>query len=63
LLAAKSGLAVDNSRALRQKAEAAKTNEVSVISRAELDRIKAITKIETKEEKEMHKTLQTEQQT
>ena len=40
----------DGSRAIRNKAEAAKPQEVSVISKAELDRIKAFTKIPTKEE-------------
>lgn len=45
----------------RAKAEAAKANEVSVISRAELDRIKNITKIMTKEEQEMQRTVFQEQ--
>lgn len=40
----------DGSRAIRNKAEAAKPQEVSVISKAELDRIRAFTKIPTKEE-------------
>lgn len=47
----------DGVRALRQKAEAAKPQEVSIISKAELDRIKAITKIQTKEDQEMQKTV------
>jgi len=53
----------DGSRALREKAEAAKQHEVSVISKAELDRIKAITKIPTKEEQEMQRTVLAEQKT
>lgn len=53
----------DGARALRQKAEAAKPQEVSIISKTELDRIKAITKIQTKEEQEMQRTVMEEQKT
>ena len=45
----------------RAKAEAAKAKDVSVISKAELDRIKNITKITTKEEQEMQRTVFQEQ--
>ena len=40
----------DGLRELRKKADAAKPQEVSVITRAELERIKAITKLQTAEE-------------
>jgi len=51
----------DGSRGLRQKAEAAKPQEVSIISKAELDRIKSITKVQTKQEVDMQRTVIEEQ--
>ena len=51
----------DGARAIRQKAEAAKPQEVSIISKAELDRIKSITKVQTKQEVDMQRTVIEEQ--
>ena len=51
----------DGSRGLCQKAEAAKPQEVSIISKAELDRIKSITKVQTKQEVDMQRTVIEEQ--